>query len=146
MSNILGKVTKLFISQLDTQNRVEQNSLKLDCGGVVGDKFYDKNIDRSVLLTSQDSYNLIKQNNIDIHSGDLGENILIDFDPYILDIDSKISIGDTILQITMECTICKSLKKIDKCVPKLMKTNRGMFAKVIKNGTVSIDDMIKKVD
>ncbi|MDC0933831.1 MOSC domain-containing protein, partial [Arcobacteraceae bacterium] len=67
---------------------------------------------------------------------------LVDFNPYDLEEGTKIFIGDTILQITIECTICDLLTKINNKVPKLLKKDRGVFAKVIKKGSLHIGDEI----
>ncbi len=138
----VGKVIKLFISKDGYEERISKNELELNSKGVVEDKFYNKNIQRSVLLTSQDSYNLIKINNIDAKHGILGENLLLDFNPYNLDIGTKLQIGDAIIEISQACTICSHLSSIDEALPSLLKKDRGIFSKVIKDGQIKIDDKI----
>ena len=140
--NRVGKVLNLFISQNGVKNRIKQNGINLDKNGILKDKFYNKNIQRSVLIVSKDSYDLAKKNNIDIDYGQLGENILIDYNPYHLKIGSKIKIGDVILQISQECTLCKSLSKVNKNLPELLKDDRGVFAKVIVAGAIKDDDIV----
>jgi len=63
--------------------------------------------------------------------GQLSENILIDHDIYHLDAGSKLKIGDTILEISQHCTLCKSLTKINNKLPKLLKTDSGVFITLI---------------
>lgn len=127
MSNIL----KLF------KGKKEQINLRLDVNGIVDDKHYGKNINRSVLISSTHSYELAKKSNIDLRYGELGENILVDFNPYILKIGAKIQIDDATLEISQECPICKSLSCIDKKLPLLLRKDRGIFAKVIKEGVIT---------
>ncbi len=55
--------------------------IRLDKGGVLGDKFYQKNIDRSVLISTIESYELARAKGIEVSFGSLGENILMDFNP-----------------------------------------------------------------
>ncbi len=59
MKNV-GKVTNLFISVQGSSSRVEKDVFDLDPKGILEDKYYDKNIQRSVLITSEASYTLAK--------------------------------------------------------------------------------------
>jgi len=135
-SRLVGSVLELFISKKSA------NKITLDSGGIFGDKFYGKDINRSVLISSIDSYNLAKENSIQVEYGQLGENILIDYNPYWLSIGVLIQIGEVILEISQNCTLCKSLTKIDNRLPKLLKNDRGIFAKVIKAGDIKYRDSV----
>ena len=136
----VGEILELFYSTND--GRVNTTELALDDKGVVEDKYYNKNIERSVLITSQDSYKLAAENGIDAPYSALGENLLIDYNPYHLKPGSRIKIGDLILEISQNCTLCKSLAKVDAALPKLLKDDRGIFAKVISGGTIQKSDNI----
>ena len=135
-----GKILELFYST--NNGRVNTTELALDDKGVVEDKYYNKNIERSVLITSQDSYKLAAENGIDAPYSALGENILIDYNPYHLKPGAQLVIGDLILEISQNCTLCKSLAKVDAKLPKLLKDDRGIFAKVISGGTIHKGDNI----
>jgi len=132
----IGEVLELFISKKSVDRML------LDEKGVVNDKFYAKDIHRSVLISSIDSYILAKERDIELEYGKLGENILIDYNPYRLKSGTKIKIGEAILEISQNCTLCKSLTKIDSKLPKLLKDDRGIFAKVIKAGEIKKRDKI----
>jgi MOSC domain-containing protein YiiM len=138
----VGKVISLFISKEGKSKRVELNNIEVDNNGIIDDKFYAKDINRSILITSIDSYQLAKDKNIDIEYSDLGENILIDYNPYQLPNETRLTIGEVVLEISQHCTICKSLSKIDSKLPKLLKNDRGIFARVIKSGIISKGDAI----
>jgi MOSC domain-containing protein YiiM len=142
MSNNQGIALKLFIS-VKNKARELKDELILDENGILEDKFYAKNIDRSILITSKSSYELAKKHQIDVEYGSLGENIFIDINPYKLSIGTKISIGEVILEITQNCTICNSLAKINPSLPEVLKTDRGIFAKSIKHGKIKTGDIIK---
>jgi len=129
-------VLKLFVS------KKPKNSIKIDTRGVIGDKFYDTDKNRSVLITSTKSYNVAKSNTIDLEYGELGENILVDFDIYSLPIGTKLKIGTALFQISQNCTLCKSLSKIDLKLPKLLKEDRGIFAFVLEDGEIREGDKI----
>jgi len=140
---ILGKIIALFISKEKDDGRINQSELGVDEEGVFIDKFYGKDKIRSVLIASVTSYDLIKKQGIEVQYGELGENILIDFDLSLLKVGTQIQIDEVILEITQNCTICNHLSKIDTRVPKLLKNDRGLFAKVITGGLIKIDQQIK---
>ena len=140
---IVGKIQKLFISQKKTKTRVSKSNIFVDFQGIQEDKFYNKNIDRSVLLSSIYAYELMNKQKINATHGELGENILVDFNPYDLEKGTQLLIGDVILEITIECTICNGLNKIDDKVPQLLKNSRGIFARVVQGGTIQINDTIQ---
>jgi len=138
----VGKILKLFTSIKGLEKRLEKEQLSFDKNGILDDKFYGKDIQRSILLSSKDSYLLIKEHSITLNYGELGENILMDFNPYLLPVETQLQIGEVILEITQVCTICNHLSKIDRKLPKLLKNDRGIFAKVIKEGTIHKDDAV----
>lgn len=137
----VGKVLNLFIS-VPGSNRIEKESFELDPKGIVEDKYYDKNIHRSVLITSLESYDLAIEHDIQVPIGALGENILIDYNPYHLNAGDQLSMGEVVLQISQNCTICDHLSAIDERLPTLLKDDRGIFAKVIKAGVIKKGDEI----
>ncbi len=141
MKNV-GKVTNLFISVQGSSDRVRKESFHLDPKGIVEDKYYDKNIQRSVLITSEASYSLAKKNNIELPFGSLGENILIDYNPYHLTAGDQLRIGEVLLQISQNCTMCDHLSNIDENLPELLKDDRGIFARVIEGGVIKKEDKI----
>ncbi len=145
MTTNIGKVIKLFISIDGTSNRIKKENIILDTKGIAIDKFYNKDINRSILLTSTKAYSMLETDGISARDGMLGENILVNFNPYDLNVGDKIQVSNTILEITQHCTLCKSLKKIKDCVPKLLKDDRGVFAKVIKSGVIFECDKITKL-
>ena len=142
MQNRKGNVTQLFISVRGVSNRIKKDEIELDTNGVLEDKFYAKDQQRAILLTSISSYILAKQNGISTPFGSLGENILVDIDLYHLVPGDRIQIGSTTLEITQNCTICQSLSKVDEALPKLLENSRGIFAKFINGSTIKKDDTV----
>jgi len=141
-AKLVGSVLKLFTSKSGTSKRFEEETISLDTLGVVNDKFYSKNPERSVLVASTDSYDLVMTYGIKMPFGYLGENILMDFNPYALPIGTKIKIGTTILEISQHCTICNHLTTIDVKIPTLLKNDRGVFAKVVNDGEINYNDKV----
>ena len=140
----VGSVFTLFYSPLT--GRKGMSELLFDIKGIIEDKHYDKNIERSVLIASLDSYKLVERNGIDISHGALGENLLLDYNPYSLESGSKLKIGNVVLEISQHCTLCKSLTKVDTKLPKLLKNDRGIFAKVVEAGNIKTGDDIYLLD
>ena len=138
--NKVGSVLKLFTSKSGTSERFLEQKIQLDINGVVGDKFYAKKIDRSVLIASTASYKLVSTYGIEMPYGYLGENILMDFNPYALEVGTKVKMGNAILEISQHCTICNHLTTIDVKIPTLLKNDRGVFAKVIQDGDIYAGD------
>ena len=139
-----GTIKNIFVSIKD-KGRETRDQIQLDLEGIRGDKFYKKGLERSVLIASLDSYKLANDNGIEVKYGLLGENILVDFNPYALNAGDQLHIGEVILEITQNCTICNTLSKVDEKLPKLLKSDRGIFAKTIKSGKIKIGDSIKVV-
>ena len=139
---LVGKVLGLFVSKKGDSSRTTKREITVDENGVWEDKFYAKEPDRSVLITSKHSYTLAQERGIPVEHGSLGENILIDYNPYTLHLGTQLRIGEVVLEITQNCTLCKSLTKIDSRLPKLLKDDRGVFAKVIKSGFIYQNDEI----
>jgi len=137
-----GKVLSIYVSSRDILDPIEKNEILVDPNGITEDKHYGKNTTRSVLITSLDSYTLAKENNINMPHAALGENLLIDYNPYSLPIASQLQVGEAVFEITQDCTLCDHLSKIDKKLPKLLKRDRGIFAKVVKSGRVKVEDNI----
>lgn len=133
---VFGNVVNLFISKNGDEPREPKEILALELDGVCEDKFKGKDIERSVLLVSQKSYEMAKEKGISMDNGELGENILVDFDPYSFESGTRLQIGDVVLEISKKSTLCNSLSKINNKLPKLLKDKRGMFSKVISGGQI----------
>ena len=137
-----GLVLELFLS-IKNVGKESREMILVEKNGIVEDKFYGKDANRSILITSLDSYYMAKENDIDMPYGSLGENILVDVNPYNLGAGDIISIGETQLEITQNCTICNSLSKVDSKLPSILKSDRGIFAKTIKSGKIRKGDIVK---
>ncbi|HIC43907.1 MAG TPA: MOSC domain-containing protein [Sulfurimonas sp.] len=141
----VGKVLKLFISNKNTDGTTlthKKANISLDKNGVIHDKFHAKDSQRSILLSSYESYRIAKENNINMPYGSLGENILMDFNPYDLENGDQIQVGSVLLEITQHCTLCKGLSKVDPKAPKLLKDHRGIFAKTVTSGNIHLNDIV----
>ena len=141
-SKSVGEVLELFISKEGESKRISKSVIELAKEGVLDDKFYAKDPQRSILLTTIESYRLALNHNIYMPYGALGENILIDYNPYHLSLGTKLQIGEVVLEVTQNCTICNHLSSIDKKLPKLLRHDRGIFVKVVEVGFIEKGDKI----
>jgi len=140
-----GKILELFITK-DNENKTRESVefVKVDNDGILEDKFYGKNLLRSILITSTDSYKITQENHIEIPTGSLGENIVTDINPYHLSFGARLKIGDNTLEITQNCTLCKGLSTLNSKLPKLLKDDRGIFAKIVSgDGVIKLGDDIE---
>ena len=144
MSQVIANVLALFITNLQKQT-ISSKKIVLEEQGIVGDKHYGKEPSRTVLITSTYAYDLLLHENINAHFGALGENIVIDYDLHQLNPGDKIALGEVVLKIAQNCTLCNHLSKIDKRVPKLLRNDRGIFAQVVKGGELHLDDEVRLV-
>jgi MOSC domain-containing protein YiiM len=141
----VGTVLSLFISSPETSELTPKKVVEVDLSGIQEDKHYNQDVERSILITSTSSYDLVAAHEIHIPFGTLGENILVDFNPYHLPIGTRLHMGNSILEITQNCTLCKHLAVHDKRIPKLLKKDRGIFAKVVVPGQIKTGDTVSIV-
>jgi len=136
------RVLELFISVDSENKRLSKEQLELDEKGVLGDKFYAKNNNRLILITSTNAYMLAKNSGVVLEYGSLGENVLIDQNINALTIGDQFKIGEVILEITQNCTLCNGLSTLDEKLPEILKNDRGVFVKAITSGIIKKDDII----
>ena len=137
------RVLRLFISVDNEKKRVSKEKLKIDEMGVIEDKFYAKNTNRLILIASTTAYALAKSSGVELEYGSLGENILIDQNINHLSIGDRFKIGDIVLEITQNCTLCNGLSVLDPKLPEVLKNDRGIFAKAVTSGIIEKDDIIR---
>lgn len=143
---ILGKVLNTFSATKESSGSprplVSQLNLIKDYG-IENDKFAGKKLEQTVMIVGVQSYEIAKNNGINLEFGSLGENILLDFDPHILEVGTKLIIENSIIEITQTCTVCNHLAVFDENLPLLLKGHRGLYCKIIKSGIVSKDMIVK---
>ena len=116
--------------------------------GLVDDAHSDSNSHRQVSLLAIESINKMRSMGYELKPGDFAENLTTEgVDLPHLPVGTRLSVGAEVLlevtQIGKEChTGCAIFKKVGKCImPK-----EGIFAKVMKGGTVNEGDAIQIVD
>jgi MOSC domain-containing protein YiiM len=132
----MAKIERLFVAVADRSGREEREELLCDLRGIVGDKFYGKKSERSVLITGRAAYELAARQGIVLKEGDLGENILLDLDPRELEEGCVVRIGEVELVMTRRCPICEHLAVYDPSLPRLVRELRGVYLSVRKGGRI----------
>lgn len=142
----LGKVLKTFSATNESSGLPRPIVSKLNLiadYGIENDKFAGKKLDQTVMIVGLKSYEIAKQNNIDLEIGCLGENILLDFDPHDFEVGKQLFIEETILEITQICTVCSHLSLFDNNLPTLLKGHRGLYCRIIKSGIIKENMIVK---
>lgn len=136
----IGKVIQTFSADKNSSGlpRPIVSSLNLIVDyGIENDKFALKDLDQTVMMVGLKSYDIAKQEGINLVHGALGENILVDFDPHEYKIGDVFYIGDSAIEITQICTVCNHLSVFDKKLPKLLKSHRGLYCKILNSGIIT---------
>jgi len=145
---IIGKVIDTFSAKKGQSGlpRPRVNSLNLIEGfGIEEDKFAAKDLQKTVMIVGEYSYKIASKEDINIEAGSLGENILFDFNPHDYSLGTKFKIGQAIIQITENCTICNHLSVFGKKLPLIVKDCRGIYCTILKSGVIKKDDNIELI-
>jgi MOSC domain-containing protein YiiM len=143
---ILGTVIKTFSATKESSGLprpLVSNLNLIEDYGIENDKFAGKKLDQTVMIVGLKSYEIARENGIDLEYGSLGENILVDFDPHDFSVGKQFTIGDSKIEITQVCTVCNHLNVFDKNLPDLLRSHRGLYCKIIKSGIIQKDMIVK---
>jgi len=111
--------------------------------GIIGDAHAGSGY-RQISLLSYESIQQIEQTGMDVKPGDFAENVCtIGLDYKNIKIGTKLGIGaEVILQITQIGKTCHSPCRIYKHLGDCIMPREGLFATVIKGGTIKVSDSI----
>lgn len=141
------KVLSLHASPERGFPRPGVQAVKLIAGyGIEGDRKAGKREQRAVLLMGQATYHHLESLGFDLPYGALGENMVLDLDPHTLEPRTKLRVGEALLEVSLYCTPCKTLKdRYGQDFPQKLGRRRGMLARVLEGGIVRIGDTVKRV-
>jgi MOSC domain-containing protein YiiM len=115
--------------------------------GMVGDAHADEKWHRQVSLLAQESVDKMRKLGVDVGPGDFAENLTTEgIELVTLPIGTRLSVGkDVVLEVSQigkEChTHCAIFEQVGTCV---MPTE-GVFARVIKGGSIKAGDSIQVI-
>jgi MOSC domain-containing protein YiiM len=142
---ILGEVVGVFSAKEGESGlpRPKRKFLHLKRGyGIEDDKFAGKKLEQAVMVVGMKAYNLAESNGIELKFGSLGENILFDFDPHDFVVGTEFRVGESLIKITENCTLCNHLSIFDKRLPKIVKFHRGVYCEIVKSGRVEAGETV----
>ena len=116
--------------------------------GLVGDAHATSDTHRQVSLLALASIEKMRRLGLELSTGDFAENLTVNgLDLASLPIGTRLALGKGVIlevtQVGKEChTGCAILRQVGKCVmPK-----EGIFARVVKGGSVKAGDELKVVE
>jgi len=146
VEKISGKVVAVCTSETKgVRKRVIPEGTLKENFGLVGDAHAAGTWHRQVSLLAIESINKMRAMGLDVNPGDFAENLTTEgIVLYELPVGTKLTVGKDVMlrisQIGKECHVgCAIFQQVGKCImPK-----EGVFAEVIKGGTVQANDEIK---
>ena len=98
---------------------------------------------RQVSLLSYEKIEEFKALGVDVKDGDFGENLIVEgIDLAKLPIGTKITINQVLLEVTQIGKDCHTGCAIAQAVGKCIMPTEGIFARVLKGGTVQTGDKV----
>lgn len=111
--------------------------------GIIGDA-HAANWHRQVSLLADESADKIRALGMDISAGDFAENILTrGIGLKALPVGTRLTVGEAELELTQIGKECHSDCEIKRLTGKCVMPTEGVFAKVIKGGTIMPGDAIE---
>ncbi len=116
--------------------------------GLIGDAHADCCTHRQVSLLAMESIEKMRSQGYPVKPGDFAENLTTEaIDLLAIPVGTRVSAGkDVILEITQHGKECHSGCAIFLQVGKCIMPKEGVFARVIKGGSVKAGDAIKVLD
>lgn len=101
---------------------------------------------RQVSLLSDEKIQAFKALGVSVHDGDFGENLVVSgVDFAALPVGSRFQIGEVLLELTQIGKECHHGCAIAQAVGKCIMPTEGVFARVLKGGSVSTGDQLEVV-
>lgn len=101
---------------------------------------------RQVSLLAMESIEKIRAHGLDVKPGDFAENITTEgLVLHTLPVGTKMTIGDSLLEVTQIGKECHSKCNIYHTVGDCVMPREGIFIKVLKGGPVAVGDTIEVV-
>jgi len=116
--------------------------------GMEADAHAAKGITRQVSLLAEESIAKMQGRGVDLKPGDFAENLTIrGLELYSLPVGTRMQVGDeTILEVSQIGKNCHSSCAIFQIVGSCIMPKEGIFARVIKGGTIRTGDVIRLLD
>lgn len=139
-----GKILAICISEKKGTKKHPVPSAFLEKDyGIMGDAHAGK-WHRQVSLLAKESVDTMRSKMPELAPGDFAENILTEgLELKALPIGAVLNVGEATLEITQIGKECHSDCEIRRLTGKCVMPTDGVFARVIKSGTISVGDPIE---
>ena len=148
MATIRGRIKAISISKerCTQKTNVAGAELKADFG-IIGDA-HSGDWHRQVSLLELESINEMAAKGAKVGPGDFAENITTEgIDLGVLKIGGKLKLGaDVELEITQLGKKCHSRCEIFEQIGDCIMPREGVFARVVKAGSINVGDLIEVID
>jgi len=142
MSSVVAVCTS---KKKGTRKRAIAEGLFKEDYGLVGDAHADCQTNRQVSLLAIESIDKMRSSGLNLSPGDFAENITVEgMELCHLLIGTRILVGDEVIlevtQIGKEChTACAIRRRVGQCIM----PEEGVFARVIRGGSIRPGDSVK---
>lgn len=140
----MGKILSINISTRKGEKKTGvQSAVLKENHGIVGDA-HAGDWHRQVSLLAQESVDQMLGKGVDLHPGDFAENLTVEgIDLKNIKMGQRLSIGtDIILEITQIGKECHNDCAIKQQVGDCVMPREGVFARVVKGGSIKTGDQI----
>ena len=143
----MAKIVSINISKQKGVVKVPVNSaeIKID-HGIVGDA-HAGNWHRQISMLAEESVDKMKAKGFDhLKHGDFAENITTEgIEVFTLPVGTKLRVGDCEMEVTQIGKKCHSGCQIKQVTGDCVMPREGIFVKVIKEGTINVNDIIEVI-
>ena len=138
MSSTAGKVVGVYVGAESGASKTAVESAELVAGyGISGDSHAGKDAHRQISLFESEVLQELKVEGIDISPESLSANLLIEgIALNALPSQSRLRIGDAIIEISEARQPCGSLTKLDRRLPKRLYQHCGVLGEIRRGGIV----------
>lgn len=139
-----AKIVSLNISKAKGERKTPVESIEImENHGIVGDAHAGP-WHRQVSLLATESIRKMREMGLDVDSGDFAENITTEgIDLPALPVGARFTMGETLLEVTQIGKECHSRCAIYHQAGDCVMPREGIFAKVLRGGTVRPHDAIE---
>ena len=134
-------VRAIFIKRERRGRSVSLESVQAIAGGLDGDHHTGFSKRRQILLVSGNVLD-----DLNLEPGTISENVVVDgMDVMVLQEGQQLRLGDAVVTVTTPCEPCVQMDRLRAGLRDALQNRRGMFVRVLVEGTVRVGDRVLRV-